>query len=186
MSDSEFLLLGDALWLELVNTLAGPNRADALPDAPAWLRFTKALRLEPPENAAVLQEALGFRERLARLAQALEGHRNPPGAAVDAINERLSALQGREHLVRVGGAWQIRFAPGRPPAALEAIARSAAETLANPVAMIRTCANPACALFLLDDTHNQSRRWCSPARCGKLGRTERRRRSRLTPIVNEA
>jgi predicted RNA-binding Zn ribbon-like protein len=186
MSDSEFLLLGDALWLELVNTLPGPNRADALPDAPAWLRFTKALRLEQPENGAVFQEAIGFREKLVRLAQALEGQRNPPGAAVDAVNERLSSLPGREQLVRVSGTWHLRFAPARPPSALEAIARSAADTLALPVALLRRCANPVCGLYLLDNTTNLSRRFCSPARCGKLGRTERRRRSRPTPIVNEA
>jgi predicted RNA-binding Zn ribbon-like protein len=186
MSDAEFLLLGDALWLEFVNTMAGPDRADRLPDTVSYLRWTKALRLEPPEKAAAFDDALQFRGQLGRLALALESHRNPPGAALDAINERLAGWPGREHLVRVGGHWQIRFAPGRPPSALEAIARSAAETLANPLTAIRSCANPGCGLFLLDDTAHQSRRWCSPARCGKLGRTERRRRSRLTPIVNEA
>ncbi len=183
MSDAEFLLLGDAHWLEFVNTQAGPGRPDALPNPQAYLRWTKALRLEAPDHGAAFDEAIRFRDQLDRLARALEGRGSPPGAALDAINQRLAALPGREHLVRVGGAWQIRFAPGRPPRALEAIARSAAETLASPVAMIRRCANPECGLFLVDETPHQSRRWCSPTRCGKLGRAERRRRSRPTPIV---
>ena len=186
MSDVEFLLLGDALWLEFVNTIAGPERADSLPDGVAYLRWTKALRLDPPDRSAAFDEAIEFRTRLARLALALEAGRPPAGSAVEAINERLAVLPGRESLVRVGGHWKIGFAPGRPPSALEAIARSAAETLANPLAVIRSCANPGCGLFLLDDTAHQGRRWCSPARCGRLGRTERRRRTRLTPIVNEA
>ena len=186
MSDAEFLLLGDALWLEFVNTIAGPNRADSLPDTVSYLRWTKALRLEPPERVAAFDEAIQFRDRLARLAQALQAQRHPPAAAVDAINLRLAPLPGREHLVRVGGHWQIRFAPGRPPSALEAIARSAAETLADPLALIRSCANPECGLFLLDDAAHQIRRWCSPARCGRMGRTERRRRSRPTPIISDA
>ena len=104
---------------------------------------------------------------------------------VEAINERLASLEGRERLVRVGGAWKIRFAPSRQPTALEAIAHSVAETLANPLAIVRSCANAECGLYLIDDSPNQSRRWCSQSRCGARGRTERRRRSRPTPMVNE-
>lgn len=186
MSDPEFLLLGDALWLEFVNTQAGPGRADAIPDPPAWLRWTKALRLESPRNAAALEEVHRFRERLARLAQSLTAGRNPAPSGVEAVNQQLAGTPGREQLVRVGGSWQIRFAPGRPPAALEAIARSAAETLATPVVVVRVCANPACGLYLLDASTGQGRRWCSVRRCGSSGRPERRRRSRLTPLVSDA
>ncbi|HWA58425.1 MAG TPA: ABATE domain-containing protein [Gemmatimonadales bacterium] len=185
MSDAEFLLLGDALWLDFVNTQGAPGRAEALADPQAYLRWTKALRLEAPETAVAFAEALRFRDQLTRLAQALEAGRTPPAGAIEAINTRLAARPGAERLVRVGGAWRVRYAPDRAPTAVEAIARSAAETLATPVAVVRSCANPACGLFLLDETSNQSRRWCSGTRCGKLGRTERRRRTRLTPIVNE-
>ncbi len=42
MPDPEFLLLGDALWLEFVNTVATPSGvADAIPDAGAYLRWTQ-------------------------------------------------------------------------------------------------------------------------------------------------
>jgi predicted RNA-binding Zn ribbon-like protein len=186
VSDPEFLLLGDALWLEFVNTQPGPNRRDALPDPQAWLRWTKALRVEPPANAAAWDDARQFRERLGRLAESLAARRNPAPAAVEAVNQRLAGLPGREQLVRVGGSWQVRYVPGRPPGALEAIARSAAETLAAPTAVVRLCANPACGLYLLDTSTGQGRRWCSPRRCGASGRPERRRRSRLTPILSDA
>lgn len=185
MPDSEFLLLGDALWLEFVNSAAGPLRADALPDAQAYLRWTKAMRLEPPADVSGFDEARRFRDQLLTMARALQEHRNPPASVVEAINARLSSLEGREQLLRVGGAWRIRFAPSRQPAALEAIAHSVAETLANPLALVRICANPECGLYLIDDSSNQSRRWCSQSRCGLRGRTERRRRSRPTPLVNE-
>lgn len=186
MPDPEFLLLGDALWLEFVNTVAGPRRQDALPDAQAYLRWTKAMRLEPPGTAAAFEEARRFRDQLLAMAGALESSRNPPASGIEAVNARLAPLEGRERLIRVGGAWQIRFAPARPPGALEAVARSVAETLANPVAVVRACANPECGLYLVDDSPSQGRRWCSPTRCGVRGRIERRRRSRPNPLVAES
>lgn len=185
MPDSEFLLLGDALWLEFVNSAAGPGRPDTLPDAQAYIRWSKAVRLDPPAGESAFDDVRRFREQLASMAKALEARRNPPASVVESVNSRLASLQGREHLIRVGGHWRVRFAPGRQPTALEAIARSVAETLANPLSILRSCANPECGLYLIDDSPSQGRRWCSPSRCGVRGRTERRRRSRPTPMVNE-
>jgi predicted RNA-binding Zn ribbon-like protein len=185
MSDPEFLLLGDALWLEFVNTAhTPPGQRDALPDASAYLRWTKAVRVEPPVDRAGFAEARTFRGRLLLLARALQEGRSPPPSAVEAINSRLGALDGREQLVRIGGSWRLRFQPVRAPAALQAVAQSAAQTLANPVAMIRLCANPECGLFFADDTPQQSRRWCTRSRCGDRGRIERRRGPRA-PVVTE-
>jgi predicted RNA-binding Zn ribbon-like protein len=187
MADAEFLLLGDALWLEFVNTRPEVDRRpDALPDAAAYLRWTKAVRVEAPGVATGFEDALRFREQLRSLARALESSRVPPASTIEAINIRLALLEGREHLVRVGGAWRLRFAPGRPPSALEAIAHSAAQTLTNPLVTLRLCANPECGAFLLDDSPNQSRRWCSRSRCGDHGRIERRRSTRPTPLVADS
>lgn len=186
MPDAEFLLLGDALWLEFVNTAAGPGRQDALFDLQAYLRWTKALRLEPPGGAADFDEARRFRGQLLAMVRALAASSHPPASGIEAVNVRLATLEGHERLIRVGGAWRIRFAPARPPTALEAVARSVAETLARPVAVVRACANGECGLYLLDDSLGQGRRWCSPTRCGVQGRIERRRRSRPTPLVAES
>ncbi|HXI19457.1 MAG TPA: CGNR zinc finger domain-containing protein, partial [Gemmatimonadales bacterium] len=59
------------------------------------------------------------------------------------------------------------------------------QILANPLVTVRRCANPECGLFIADESPTQSRRWCSRARCGQLGRIERRRRSRPTPLIAE-
>ena len=186
MPDPEFLLLGDALWLDFVNTTAACTRPELLPDPAAYLRWTKAVRVDPPGDAAAFEEARRLREHLLSLARALDGSRNPPPAAIEAVNRSLAMLEGREHLLRVGGSWQIRFAPARPPTALEAIARSAGETLANPLALVRRCANPECSLFFVDESTHQHRRWCSPSRCGLGYRVERRRRTRPTPLLAES
>jgi predicted RNA-binding Zn ribbon-like protein len=187
MPDPEFILLGDALWLEFVNTLMSrPGQLDALPDAAAWLRWTKAVRVEAPDRPGGFAEAREFRAQLAGLARALDAGGRLPPSAIEAVNTRLAALDGREQLVRVGGAWRLRFAPGRLPSALEAVAQSAARTLAAPVATVRRCANPDCGLYLLDESPSQSRRWCSPSRCGQRGRIERRRGTRPpTPLLAE-
>ena len=114
MRDPEFMLLGDALWLDFVNTAdTPPGQRDALPDASAYLRWTKAVRVEPPVDRAGFAEARAFRGRLLLLARALQEGRSPPPSAVEAINARLGALDGREQLVRVGGSWRLRFAPVR-------------------------------------------------------------------------
>ena len=104
---------------------------------------------------------------------------------IEAVNTRLKGLEGREQLVRIGGSWRLRFAPVRPPRALEAVAQSAAQNLADPLIMVRQCANPDCGLFFADDSLNQGRRWCSKTLCGQQGRIERRRGPRITPIVAE-
>jgi predicted RNA-binding Zn ribbon-like protein len=186
MPDPEFLLLGEALWLEFVNTAAiSPGVPDALPDAGAFLRWSKAVRIESPANAAAFQEAMRLRSRLSNLARALDSGRSPPPSAIEAINSRLVHLEGRQQLVRIGGSWRLRFAPNRPPLALEAVALSAAQTLASPLGRIRRCSNPDCGLFFADESTGQGRRWCSRSRCGKRGRIERRRVARPAPLVAE-
>ena len=50
----------------------------------------------------------------------------------------------------MSGEWQLRFAPDRPPALLEAIAQSAAAALADPLLFVRRCAGECCSLFFTD------------------------------------
>lgn len=181
MPDAEFLLLGDALWLEFVNT-AGAGR-DTLPNPGAYHRWTKAVRVGSAGDREAFAEAMSLRARLITLADALADRRTPPPSSIEAINRLLVVLEGREQLVRIGGHWRLAFGAARPPNALEAVAQSAAQTLANPLAVLRRCASPGCGLFFPDDSAHQSRRWCSRNRCGQQGRIERRRSNRITPIV---
>lgn len=183
MAEAEFLLLGDALWLEFINT-ARPA-ADTLPDAAAFQRWSTAVRVDATGGPVAFSEVNKFRSQLVGLAESMAEGRNPPPSVVESINSRLGAVEGREQLVRIGGSWRIRFGPGRSPTALEALAQSAAQTLATPQAVVRACANRSCGLYLLDDSPSHSRRWCSRSRCGQGTRVERRRNARLTPVVSE-
>jgi predicted RNA-binding Zn ribbon-like protein len=177
MSQSEFTLLGDAIWLDFVNTARGrtPSPPDLLTDDTAVLRWAVAQTLHSDGDSPSLHDALRLRERLTALAEALHGGLQPPAGSIAAINEQLSRGEGCHQLTRTGGEWQLRFAPSRRPAVLEAIAQSAAASLADPLLFVRRCAGESCSLFFSDDSPNQSRRWCNAAVCGREVRVERRR-----------
>jgi predicted RNA-binding Zn ribbon-like protein len=177
MSDQEFTLLGDACWLDFVNTTRGraASPPDLLPDPAAYHRWTKAEKLPSDVETVPFPVILAFRRELSRLADALRAGRQPPPSAIAAINARLAAQAGRVRLVRTAGTWQLPFVADRPAAALDAIARSAAATLAERGGTIRQCAADLCSLLFLDTSPTQSRRWCSAAVCGGRGRIERRR-----------
>jgi len=176
MATPEFTLLGDAVWLDFVNSARGrdPVPPDLLPDAEAFTRWSLAQELEPGTEVAFAL-VRGFRDQLTALAEALHAGLQPPRASIAVINTHLAPYSGSHQLTRVNGSWRIRFAPARPLRALEAIARSAAATLADRAAIVRRCAGETCSLFFTDGTSTGSRRWCDPAVCGANGRVERRR-----------
>jgi predicted RNA-binding Zn ribbon-like protein len=178
MPDSEFTLLGDAVWLDFVNTARGrvPSPPDLLPDESAVDRWALAQSLDSLNgDRPSLTEVLSFREHLAALAEALHSGLQPPAGSITAINEQLASTGGIHQLTRISGEWRLRFAPSRRPAVLEAIAQSAAACLADPLLFVRRCAGETCSLFFIDDSLNQGRRWCSAAVCGQQVRIERRR-----------
>jgi predicted RNA-binding Zn ribbon-like protein len=173
----EFTLLGDAIWLDFVNTSRGrsPSPPDLLADEGSVLRWAEAQSLYLDGGAPSLQEAHRLRKQLTALAEALHQGLQPPAAVIAAINQQLAGEGGCHQLTRVSGEWQLRFAPARRPAVLEVIAQSAAASLADPLLFVRRCAGEGCSLFFTDDSPNQSRRWCSAAICGREVRVERRR-----------
>jgi predicted RNA-binding Zn ribbon-like protein len=177
MTETEFTLLGDALWLDFINTARGrvPAPPDLLPDEAALLRWSSAQSIDlnggPPPLALVLQ----LRERLTALAEALHAGLQPPAASIAAINEQLAQGGGCHRLTRISGDWQLRFAPERSPDVLQAIAQSAAASLADSLRLVRRCSGEGCSLFFTDDSPNQSRCWCSVTVCGRQVTVERRR-----------
>ncbi len=177
MALEEFILLGDALWLDFVNSARGrtPAPPDRLSDPDAWARWSSLHHLDGAVDSAPFAQVLALRARLSELAEALHDGRVAPTGAIAMLNEHLGRIAGRQQLTRVGGEWRLRFAPRRPPAPLEAIARSAAATLADGRTAVRRCAAESCSLLFTDDSANGSRRWCDAGECGRDARIERRR-----------
>ena len=177
ITEPEFTLLGDALWLDFVNTARGRGSApiDLLPDQDALLRWSAAQSIDLNGGPPPLSLAMKLRERLTALAEALDAGLQPPPASIIAINEQLAQAGGCHQLTRVSGEWQLRFAPEHRWGVLQAIAQSAAASLADSLRIVRRCAGEGCSLFFSDDSPNQSRRWCSVATCGGQVTVERRR-----------
>jgi predicted RNA-binding Zn ribbon-like protein len=172
-----FILLGDAVWLDFVNSARGrtPDPPDLLPDAAAFARWALAQRLLQVNGGPPYDAVRGLRASLTTLAEALSRGLQPPTGPVLAINELLSACAGSHRLVRVSGEWRLQFAPARALSPLEAIARSAAATLTDRSVVVRRCAGETCSLYLIDATPAHSRRWCNASVCGANLRIERRR-----------
>jgi predicted RNA-binding Zn ribbon-like protein len=177
MSHEAFILLGDALWLDFVNTARGRTAfaPDLLCRPSAYAEWCDLQHLDGHGEVAPFPTVLALRDRLSELARALHDVRQPSAGAIAALNEQLARSPGAHQLTRVGGEWRLRFAPARPLGALEAIARSAAATMAEPGLAVRQCAGEGCSLYFTDDSPTGSRRWCDAAVCGGNVWVERRR-----------
>jgi predicted RNA-binding Zn ribbon-like protein len=177
MASDAFILLGDALWLDFVNTARGRTgfAPDLLTCPAAFAQWCGLQHLDGNGGGPPFPAVLVLRDRLTELAQALHDQRQPSAGAIAALNEHLARSAGSHQLTRVSGEWRLRFAPAQPLGALEAVARSAAATLADPGVAVRQCAGEGCTLFFTDDSPTGSRRWCDPAVCGGNAWVERRR-----------
>lgn len=177
MPDPEFILMGDAVWIDFINTARGRGvePADSLPDAAAYHRWTKAEKLVSDAEEQPWEDVRGFRDRLTLVAMALAEERQPPSSGIHEINRLLIRSPGHHQLTRVGGAWQLTFAADHSPSALPAIARSAANTLADPLGRVRRCRAEQCSLFFIDRSPGLSRTWCSAELGVHPVRIERRR-----------
>jgi predicted RNA-binding Zn ribbon-like protein len=177
MAHPEFTLLGDAVWLDFVNSARGRTLSppDLLPDAAAFTRWAHAQRLMQLDGGAPYATIRELRWQLTVLAEALDADAQPPAGAIAAINAMLAGSPGNHRLTRISGEWRIQFAPARALAPLQAIARSAATTLADPAVVVRCCTGQNCSLFFADSSPNGSRRCCTPSICGATLRVERRR-----------
>jgi predicted RNA-binding Zn ribbon-like protein len=174
---TEFVCLGDALWLDFVNTARSRTTPsiDRLPDAAAWRRWLEVQHLPTDGATTGLAAAHLVRERLTALAEALLVGQAVPMPAIETLNGLLAERVGSQRLTRLGGAWSLDFHPAAPTTALVAIAHSAAVTLADPFVLVRDCAADECSLFFLEPTGGARRHWCSTSACGRHRRVERRR-----------
>lgn len=179
MADSAFVLLGDAIWVDFVNTTrgTGPVR-DRLRDLAAYREWVKLQKLPLDEDSLLFEEIIEFRQRLTALALAVSAGRQAPATSIHAINSILAQTTGYHQLTRVQGSWRTVFSLVRPSPAIDAIARSAAATLIDPNAILRQCSGASCTLFFVDTSAHHARRWCSSATCGQKMRVERRRSAR--------
>ena len=194
---SEFVFVGERLWLDFVNTDDGrrehrEGRMDVLRDFDvlvAWMEAGGALDAEraavmrrraqqqPAGASAALVDARRVRSALRALA---ERGAHITAVRLDAlaeINRILGRSTGTRRVeVRDDGSFARAFVPGGDAfaALMIPIVESAADALvASELARVRRCADPRCSRVFLDTTKNARRRWCAMATCGNRAKAAR-------------
>ena len=181
---SDFLLVGNLLWLDFVNTepVRDGERVDLLPGFGALVGWLQAAAGLPPDEArqaarwegrvegqSVLREALALRAALREGAERLAEGKPVRERTVSAINRVLASRPGYPELIREGKRWVTRERPlsTSPHHLLVPIAESAAWLLEHgDPSLVRRCEGSSCVLLFYDTTRNGSRRWCSMEGCG--------------------
>jgi predicted RNA-binding Zn ribbon-like protein len=175
-----FLLLGEPLALDLVNTAVHRGGVDVdLLDTPLALRAWLAAEADRlpwsgPSDAADLLAVRALRDAISELLRARRHGVRPASAALRRVNAAiLSPAPSSRLLWTVSGP---RLAPStlarKRGALLHALAVDALRLLTGRDAdALRTCEHPDCVLQFV--ARNPRRRWCSTARCGNRARVAR-------------
>lgn len=130
----------------------------------------------PKQADAVLNEAVGLREALYRIAQAARLGKTARSADLDALNRVLLRYPEGRTLAATGArfAWKSHGDGLELGSPLGAIARLGAELLVTAAPnSIRGCAAPDCGWLFHDTSPNKRRRWCSMESCGNRAKARR-------------
>jgi len=175
-----FLLLGEPLALDLVNTHVRRGGVDVeLLDTPraltAWLA-AEADRLpwSGASTAADLLAVRALRDAIAELLRARRAGVRPAAAALRRVNAALATAAASSRLVWAASG--PRLVPAtlarQRGALLRALAVDAFGLLTGHDAdAVRTCEHPDCVLQFV--ARNPRRRWCSATLCGNRARVAR-------------
>jgi len=186
--------IGGHLALNFSNTVAwrlSDEREERLPDYAALVAWARASEQLEPAYAKRLLQVAARRPRPARKAlhraHALReaifhiggsvGRGQPPGkkAMADVHAARLEALGGAR-LSWVAGRLEVNW--DERDANLDRpwwpVAVAAAELLeSHDLRRVRMCAGAGCGWLFLDQSRNNSRRWCASNDCGNRARVDR-------------
>jgi len=174
----EFILVGNALWLDFVNTkiVADGKPADLLgsfDDLAAWLSEAKIPIASHSWTAIQQRSLLGsarkFRDTLRQIAEQVYAKKEPSQSQVDQVNQVLACKWSSPRLEKAGRRFQRNYASKleHPEQILVPIAESVLDLLCEgDLKLIKKCGNKDCILYFYDSTKNHKRRWCSMDACG--------------------
>ena len=193
---SPFILIGERLWLDFVNTddVRRGSRIDLLRDFEAPVRFLEAVTIldaeralgmrrraqqQPAGAAAAPVDARRVRAALRALSERGAHSEKIRGDALAEINRVLGRSAGTRRVEsRADGSFARAFVPVGDAFAglIIPIVESAADALiAGELARVRRCGDPRCSRVFFDATRNGRRRWCDMATCGNRAKAARYR-----------
>ena len=181
------------LCLDFANTLfwRGSTNTEMLhqfSDLLEWCRSSGALPPEvldelagwaskdPDSAAEVFHDAIQLRETIYRVFLNMGSDAAPAAEDLHALNDALADAPSRTSVARSGDSFGWRLEIDTPSAniLLAAVLWSAGDLIVGSNrARIRHCANDRCLWLFIDDSKNQSRRWCSMAACGNRAKAHR-------------
>jgi len=197
MSESRFdptqiEVVGGRLCLDFINTRANHLHDDAreyLADYAELVRWAcecvagidartaKRLQAQAKDdpNAAkrVFRAAMGLRDVLHGLFDAIAAGHAPKAADLTAFNETLSNMLAHRRLVREadGIAWDWEETQDLSRLLWPIVASAADVLTADDIARIKRCpTDEGCGWLYYDDSKNASRRWCSMRTCGNTAK----------------
>ncbi len=177
MSDHDFPFLGNALWVDFLNTqpaLRGGGTDELINSPEAFSRWAVAAGefglddLFTPDQGE-MEEALRFRAVLREGAGSLLAGAAPSKNTVAAVNEKLACSPVVSLLVEKNVGWDLvhRFVAGPATALLGRIAADFTRTLLSGQSdRLGRCEHPGCVMLFIDTSKNGKRRWCSMETCG--------------------
>ncbi len=176
------------LCLDFANTNAagrkgeGADRLGSPADLVAWLESNgaggRALRRAARTDLALanrlLARAKRLREATYRAMSASADGRRASDEDIDAVSKEARAARAAFKLVRDEDAYKWELWTDEPESAFAQIAISAAELLTGPdLHRVRECGNETCGWLFLDNSKNQSRKWCEMDSCGNKMKARR-------------
>jgi predicted RNA-binding Zn ribbon-like protein len=201
-ADHDFEFVGGSVALDFANTLGGMHtapthehlveyndlvefaRSAATLSRPEGRRLTEEAARQPTRAAAVLRRAIGLREAIWRVFDALakDGRAEPTDLAT-IHEEELAALKHARFAQSgydVAYQWSEELSLDRP---LWDIARAAGDLLRSKAELARVseCGSATCEWLFIDRSRNHSRRWCDMNDCGNVAKVRRfRQRKRAS------
>jgi predicted RNA-binding Zn ribbon-like protein len=193
----EFDLSGDALCLNLINTVLGrkhetpEENLHTYADLLDWgvqagsitlthahvLRAAAAQR--PDEAARALDHARNIREALYHIFLPVAQHEVVPAENLAQLNMPLAHAMAHAQISAHEGhyEWGWREDEAALDSVLWAALRDAADLLTTPERLryVRECGKKTCGWLFLDTTKNHSRRWCDMKTCGNVMKVRRHR-----------
>ncbi len=180
------------LCLDFANTNAAGRKGDGadslgcLGDLAAWLEKNAVIdaarakslkrleRTEPAKADRLLNRARRLREAVYKLMSDAAAEKSANPAGIDALSREAVAATKALSIQHTEGAYRWEVTDPSPEAATSAIALSAAALLTGPdLHRVRECGNETCGWLFLDNSKNQSRKWCEMSSCGNKMKARR-------------
>jgi predicted RNA-binding Zn ribbon-like protein len=176
-TESPFLFVGNALWLDFVNTriVRDGRPVDLLANSADLRKWAIMAHLASEGSNGgdikkweeLVQSAKDLRANLRVLADKMDRGLGIGSGELNVVNYHLDGLT--PVLTNQDGDWRVIYDSGREPAGgiLSQIALSLATLIVEDGSkFVHKCESPNCVLYFYDTSKNHKRRWCSMASCG--------------------